>query len=430
MSGSGSRGGFGSPPWDPAEPVPEPEGAQPLPGLGTIPGQDGAFQHNGSSTPGSGSAREPTSGTSGVSGASEAGGGSGPGGSGGPTAGGRRETGQEPGPAQPSEETADKGAGEGDGAQPDDAQSSGGGRQKAGPGHRRRRRRRRSFWRELPVLIVVALVLALVIKTYAIQPFYIPSASMENTLNIGDRLLINKLVYDFRSIHRGDIIVFDGTGSWDFNQPPSNSNIFSRFFDDVEGIFGISHDSSIYVKRVIGIPGDHVKCCDAQGRVMVNGVPLNEQSYLYPGNVPSTVKFSITVPAGRLWVMGDHREVSYDSRGHIGDPGGGTIPESGVLGRAFVIIWPPSRWGVLDIPATFMQPQLNAPAAAARAPGAPGGPNAALAAAMDNGTPLRPAASALPLALGFAGAVPLTWLQLTFRRRLSARRSRRRGARS
>ena len=421
MSGSGSRGGFGSPPWDPAEPVPEPEGAQPLPGLGTIPGQDGASQHNGSPALGSGSAREPASGASGASGSSEAGGGSGPGGTGGPEPGVRRETGQDPGSAQPSEEAADRGAGEGDGAQP-----SGGGRQKAGPGHRRRRRRRRSFWRELPVLIVVALVLALVIKTYAIQPFYIPSASMENTLNIGDRLLINKLVYDFRSIHRGDIVVFDGTGSWDLNKPPSNSNIFSKFFDDVEGIFGISHDSSIYVKRVIGIPGDHVKCCDAQGRVTVNGVPLNEQSYLYPGNVPSTVKFSITVPAGRLWVMGDHREVSYDSRGHIGDPGGGTIPESGVLGRAFVIIWPPSRWGVLSIPATFEQPALNAPAAAM----APGGPDAALAAAMDNGTPLRPAASALPLALGFAGAVPLTWLQLTVRRRLSARRTRRRGARS
>ena len=433
MSGSGSREGRGRPPWDTAPlPVSEPDGAQPLPGLGAMPGQDGASRHNGSSSPGSDSGREQ---------ASAAGGGSGPGGTGGPRAAVRRETGS----AQPSEGTAGRAATEDDGTQPDGAGSdgtppdgagpdgtgpdgappSGGQRRKTGPGHRRRRRRR-SFWRELPVLIVVALVLALVIKTYAIQPFYIPSASMENTLNIGDRLLINKLVYDFRSIHRGDIVVFDGTGSWDLNKPPSNSNIFSRFFDDVEGIFGISHDSSIYVKRVIGIPGDHVACCDAQGRVTVNGVPLNEQSYLYPGNVPSTVKFSITVPAGRLWVMGDHREVSYDSRGHIGDPGGGTIPESGVLGRAFVIIWPPSRWGVLSIPATFEQPALNAPAAAM----APGGPDAALAAAMDNGTPLRPAASALPLALGFAGAVPLTWLQLTVRRRLSARRTRRRGARS
>jgi len=126
------------------------------------------------------------------------------------------------------------------------------------------------------------------------------------------------------------------------------------------------------------------------------------------------------VPPGRLWVMGDQRAVSYDSRGHIGDPGGGTIPESGVLGRAFVIIWPPSRWGVLSIPATFEQPQLNSPAASSS--------TAALAAAMDNGTPLRQGgavAAGLPLALGFTGAVPLTWLQHRARRRFSARRKRR-----
>jgi signal peptidase I len=270
--------------------------------------------------------------------------------------------------------------------------------------------------RELPVLIVVALVLALVIKTYAIQAFYIPSASMENTLDIGDRVLINKLVYDFRGIHRGDIVVFNGNGSWDFNQPPSSSNIFSRFWGDLEGIVGISHDTTIYIKRVIGLPGDHVKCCNARGQVTVNGVPLTEQSYLYPGNASSSDPFSITVPPGRLWVMGDHRAVSYDSRGHMGDPGGGTIPENAVLGRAFVIIWPPSRWGFLNIPATFEQPKLNASAAAA------GGSTVALAAAMDNGTPVRPAASPLPLALGFAGAVPLTWLQRSARRRLAARR--------
>jgi signal peptidase I len=286
-----------------------------------------------------------------------------------------------------------------------------------GQPRRRHRRRRRSLVRELPVLIVVALVLALVIKTYAIQAFFIPSSSMENTLNVGDRVLINKLVYDFRGIHRGDIVVFDGTGSWDYSQPQGSSNIISKFFGDIEGIVGISHDSDIYIKRVIGLPGDHVTCCDAQGRVRVNGVALSEQSYVYPGEVPSTDRFNVTVPAGRLWVMGDHRAVSYDSRGHMGYPGGGTIPESGVLGRAFVIIWPPSRWGFLNIPATFQQPQLNASSAAA------GGSSAALAAAMDNGTPLRSSSSPLPLALGFAFAVPLTWLQRIARRRLSARRA-------
>jgi signal peptidase I len=278
------------------------------------------------------------------------------------------------------------------------------------------KRRRRSFWHELPVLIVIALVLALVIKTYAIQAFFIPSASMENTLEVGDRVLINKVVYHLRPIHRGDIVVFDGTGSWDFNQPPANSNILSKAWDEIEGIVGISHDSSIYIKRVIGLPGDRVACCNAANDVTVNGVPLTEGSYLYPGNSPSLTRFNITVPPGRLWVMGDHRGVSYDSRGHMGDPGNGTIPASAVLGRAFVIIWPPSRWGMLNIPATFEQPQLDHSAAAA------GGSATALAAAMANGTPIKESGTPLPLALGFAGALPLTLLQRTVRRRLSRRR--------
>lgn len=371
MSGSGSREGFGSPPWGPADPVPELEDTQVLPGLGP-PAAHGQLGSDAGPNPGSGQADD------GAAGASTA----------------------DPG-------TATDGAG--------NAEDAGG----PGQGHRghRKRRRRRSLLRELPVLIVVALVLALVIKTYAIQAFFIPSSSMENTLDIGDRVLINKLVYDLRGIHRGDIVVFDGNGSWDFN-PPANPNIVSRFFSDVEGIVGISHDSDIYIKRVIGLPGDHVACCDRLGRVTVNGVALSEQSYVYPGEVPSEQRFNITVPAGRLWVMGDHRLVSYDSRGHMGDPGGGTIPQTSVLGRAFVIIWPPSRWGFLNIPATFEQPQLNASAASA------GGSPATLAAAIDNGTPLQSSTSVLPLALGFTAAIPLTWLQALARRKLRTRRSR------
>jgi signal peptidase I len=362
MSGSGSRGGFGSPPWDPADPVPErPERED----TRTIPGRGNGSQPE---------QRGPGSGTLDPAGDPAEGNSDGAGGTGEPPATGRP---------------------------------------------RKRRRRRRNALVELLVLGVIAVVLALIIKTYAIQAFFIPSASMENTLDIGDRVLINKLVYDFRGIHRGDVIVFDGNGSWDFN-PPAAANILSRFGSDLEGIVGISHDSSIYIKRVIGLPGDHVACCNAKGQITVNGVALTEQSYLYPGNQPSAQPFKITVPPGRLWVMGDHRAVSYDSRGHMGDPGGGTIPESAVLGRAFVIIWPPSRWGILNIPATFEQPQLNAPAAS--------GSSAALAAAMDNGTPLRQPgalAAALPLALGFTGAVPLTWAQHRARRSLSARRKRR-----
>ncbi len=173
---------------------------------------------------------------------------------------------------------------------------------------------------------------------------------------------------------------------------------------------------------MIGLPGDTVACASASSPLTVNGAPLSESSYLYPGNSPCDGTFSHTVPPGRLWVEGDHRAISYDSRGHTGDPGGGTIPESAVIGRAFVIIWPPSQWGFLNIPATFEQPQLNESNAAA------GGSTAALVAAMDNGTPVQAAGSALPLTLGFAGAIPLTLLQRTARRRLKSRRDRRRSA--
>ena len=237
---------------------------------------------------------------------------------------------------------------------------------------RSRRKRRLSWWTELLVLFVLALAIMLGIKTYVVQAFFIPSSSMENTLDIGDKVLVNKLIYHFRSIDRGDVIVFNGEGSWDPPSAPQSSDpivrLASEFGHAVVGLFGISPGVHDYIKRVIGVPGDHVACCNAQGRVTVNGVPLSEKSYLYPGNAPSMTKFSITVPPGRLWVMGDHRNVSYDSRGHIGDPGGGTIPESQVVGRAFLILWPPSRFRVLPIPATFTKLD-NGQAVGARALG-------------------------------------------------------------
>jgi signal peptidase I len=487
MSGSGARDGFGSPPWDPADPVPHPDldDTQALPGLGSIPGPSGPGSNapgsNGSGWTGPGSngpgwtgpgSNGPGSNGPGSNGSGWTGPGSnGPGwtgpGSNGPGWAGQGPNG--PGAAGPgSNGPGSNGPGPGgfggfggpaagpggpvgdprfgpnarfgaaaqrsaradetrvdltaavDGTGATDGADGAGGNRDAGKDGKDGKRRR-SFWRELPVLVVVALVLALLIKSFVIQAFYIPSASMENTLEIGDRVLINKIVYHTRPIHRGDIIVFDGTGSWDVPTAPTNTNIVSKAVSELEGIVGISHDSSIYIKRVIGLPGDHVVCCNTAGQITVNGVALSESSYLYAGNAPSTQKFSITVPSGRLWVMGDHRAVSYDSRGHMGDPGGGTIPESGVLGRAFVIIWPPSRWGFLNIPATFEQPQLNASNAAS------GGSTAALAAAMDNGTPVQTAGSALPLGVGFLGAVPITLLQRTVRRRLKSRRARRNG---
>jgi signal peptidase I len=283
----------------------------------------------------------------------------------------------------------------------------------------RRGRRKRSFWREFPVLVVIALLLAVVIKTYAIQAFFIPSGSMENTLEINDRVLVNKLVYDVRGIHRGDIVVFNGDGSWDPGTPPRNTNFLVKFGQGFASMFGFGHPGDILIKRVIGLPGDKVACCDSRGRVTVNGVPLNEQSYLYPGDSPSENRFDIVVPSGRLWVMGDHRLISDDSRDHLGEPGGGTIPENAVIGRAFVIIWPFSRWRILPIPATFQQPKLNA--AAASAPAA--GDAASLLPAR-----LEPASPALPLALGFAAAVPVTWLQRRTRLRFARRRAARRAA--
>jgi signal peptidase I len=298
-----------------------------------------------------------------------------------------------------------------------DGKTASGGRKPAA----RRGRRKRSFWREFPILVVVALLLAVIIKTYAIQAFFIPSGSMENTLEINDRVLVNKLVYDVRSIHRGDIVVFNGDGSWDPGTAPRDTNFVVKFAQGFASMFGFGHPGDILIKRVIGLPGDKVACCDAQGRVTVNGVPLTEQTYLYPGDAPSEIRFNVVVPPGQLWVMGDHRLISDDSRNHRGQPGGGTVPENAVIGRAFVIIWPISRWRFLPIPATFEQPKLSA----AAPPAAQGtaGPAATRDTANLLSARLEPSSPALPLALGFAAAVPVTWLQRRARLRLARRRT-------
>jgi signal peptidase I len=302
---------------------------------------------------------------------------------------------------------------------PPDGKAAAGGRKPAA----RRGRRKRSFWREFPILVVVALLLAVVIKTYAIQAFFIPSGSMENTLEINDRVLVNKLVYDVRSIHRGDIVVFNGDGSWDPGTAPRDTNFVVKFAQGFASMFGFGHPGDILIKRVIGLPGDRVACCDAQGRVTVNSAPLTEQSYLYPGDAPSEIRFNIVVPPGQLWVMGDHRLISDDSRNHLGTPGGGTIPENAVIGRAFVIIWPISRWRILPIPATFEQPKLSAAAASSAPPATRDTAPAARDTAGLLSARLEPSSPALPLALGFAAAVPVTWLQRRARLRIARRRT-------
>jgi signal peptidase I len=188
-------------------------------------------------------------------------------------------------------------------------------------------------------------------------------------------------------------------------------------------MFGFGPKGDILIKRVIGIPGDHVVCCNAAGQITVNGVALSESDYLYSGAAPSVSKFDIKVGPGQMWVQGDNRFFSDDSRDHQGDPGGGTVPESAVIGRAFVIIWPPSRWRILPIPATFTQAALNNSSASA-------GP-VPLTAQAAGAAPLPqqagPTGQVIPLALGFAGAIPLTWLQRRVRLRRRLRTGPRRG---
>lgn len=217
----------------------------------------------------------------------------------------------------------------------------------------------RPFIVELPFLVVFALFLAFLIKTFLVQAFYIPSGSMQNTLAIGDRVLVNRAsVWLGGQPQRGQVVVFQDPGGWlGPEETTSSSNWLTKTLTFV-GV--LPQDNGDLIKRVIGVGGDHVVCCNAQGQITVNGVPLDE-TYLYPGDQAGSGPdgtFSITVPQGRLWVMGDHRGVSEDSRAHQ-SLNGGTIPVSAVVGRADVIIWPLSHWGTLPVPNTFKQTGLS-----------------------------------------------------------------------
>jgi len=223
------------------------------------------------------------------------------------------------------------------------------------------RPRKKSFIRELPGIVITALVISVLIKTFLVQAFYIPSGSMENTLLVNDRVLVNKLADKPDEIHRGDVIVFRDPGGW-----LGTSQATSR-----GGVIGGLRNALVFVglapavgeedliKRVIAVGGDTVQCCTS-GHMTVNGVPLDEP-YLYPSDLgtPSQTDFGpIKVPAGKLWVMGDHRSVSEDSRAHRTQPGQGFVPVSDVIGRAFTIVWPINRAKLLHRPETFLQPKL------------------------------------------------------------------------
>ncbi|MFJ6790147.1 signal peptidase I [Streptomyces angustmyceticus] len=267
-----------------------------------------------------------------------------------------------------------------------------------------KRRRQRSYLKEIPILVGVALAIALVLKTFLVQAFVIPSGSMEQTIRIGDRVLVDKLTPWFGSKPaRGDVVVFKDPGGWlkgEQNKPADDGGAFQPVKDAMTFIGLLpSADEQDLIKRVVAVGGDTVKCCDEQGKVTVNGTPLTEP-YIHPGNPPSTLKFTVNVPIGRIFVMGDHRSNSADSRFHLDEPYRGTVSEDGVVGRAVVIGWPFSHWRRLEEPDTFTSVR-DAPGAKASAAGAPH------RLSTDSLTVL-PTPAELPLVMGVVGLHRLT----------------------
>nr|WP_269329650.1 signal peptidase I [Kineosporia babensis] len=205
------------------------------------------------------------------------------------------------------------------------------------------------------MVLVIALGLSLLIKTFLVQAFFIPSPSMENTLLTGDRVLVSKLTPGPFDLKRGDIVVFKDPGGWLGDSTVAEAGAVHKVLSFV-GLVPSNSDDHL-IKRVIGMPGDVVACCDEQGRITVNGVAIDEP-YLYPGDSPSDKTFSVTVAAGHIWVLGDHRSVSQDSRYHP-DVNNGMVPEANIVGRAFVNVWPLSRFGLLRNPSSTF---VNVPA--------------------------------------------------------------------
>lgn len=196
--------------------------------------------------------------------------------------------------------------------------------------------------------LLLGLVLVVVLRAFVVQSFSVPSESMEPGIQPGDRLLANRLVRG-DDVHRGDIVVFDGTTAFPVSgQDPAPPGLLTSVGRSLAGALTLDTGTD-YVKRVIGLPGDRVSCCDGSGRVQVNGVGLDEP-YLPPGERPSALTFDVVVPAGHLWVLGDHRSESGDSRAYLGRPGGGMVPVGAVIGQATVRYWPPGRLGSLGGP--------------------------------------------------------------------------------
>lgn len=223
----------------------------------------------------------------------------------------------------------------------------------APPASRSRRRGTLSFLRDVLVIVLIAVLVSFLVKTFVVRSFYIPSASMEDTLLIDDRIFVDELTPRFGGYERGDIVVFRDPGGW---LPPSTEPARSPVVEAVDWLLSLvglsAPDSDDHlVKRIIGLPGDHVVCCNALGQITINGVPIDESAYIkVPGgeSAASADAFDVIVPAGSLWVLGDNRYRSKDSRYNTDQPGRGFVPIDNVVGRAFIITWPFDRFGLVD----------------------------------------------------------------------------------
>jgi signal peptidase I len=206
--------------------------------------------------------------------------------------------------------------------------------------------RKGSVLREFPILVIVALAVSLVIKSFLVQFFYIPSGSMENTLQINDRVAVNKIPFISNSINRGDVVVFRDPANWLPEPYADNQNkIIAKIKDGLVLVGVLPNPAKQYlVKRVIGVAGDNVVGKD--GVVTINGKKTTEP-YIFAGNKASELDFNVTVPEGKIWVMGDHRGASADSRYHQDDVNNGFVPESKVTGRVLGIIWPIKNVGTV-----------------------------------------------------------------------------------
>ncbi|CAB4746742.1 unannotated protein [freshwater metagenome] len=206
--------------------------------------------------------------------------------------------------------------------------------------------RKGSVLREFPILVIVALAVSLIIKSFLVQFFYIPSGSMENTLQINDRVAVNKIPFISNSINRGDVVVFRDPSNWLPEPYVDNQNkVIAKIKDGLVLVGVLPNPAKQYlVKRVIGIAGDNVVGKD--GVVTINGKKTTEP-YIFAGNKASELDFNVTVPEGKIWVMGDHRGASADSRYHQDDVNNGFVPESKVTGRVLGIIWPIKNVGTV-----------------------------------------------------------------------------------